>query len=879
MAVAARVELETAADTWTALTGWVTAFDCWSGRRSGLGPHRAGTSKLLLRVAEGTAGVPASLGSVGQPATAQGDRIRVYLRPGKATERLIWLGWVTGVEWSAREIQHYCSVASTDALGRLGATEVDYPQRAAESAGPRIQAILDEAAWPWGQDLDRGATQMINSTNLDVRHGSAAEWAQAVALSDPGVLCARPTLTAPLRFLEEGYTPGRRLVISDQQQSAGVRWQGRPSVEASEDHLVNSVTWTIPGESGRRSRQNDQSVTAYGVRRLDRAYESTETEASTVASNVLRSYAAPVSIPRTATVGLHVEADVAASAAAATVIGDQCTTIISGLDGEAVTSETLVDGVGWRLLPLWGVGVAAHQTLALIPPTGAAVQRAPSLPPLPDLTAPAGHAWTAWLPRADGGSGSFGYTVSGRPSWMSFDASQRRLSGVAPFTGGPWTLGYTATDRNDSSSSASASFDVAALVLPVVLPDPANVTVTSGEAVDVLLPAASGGSGSYTYTASGLPTWATLTGRRIRGTAPSTAKAAVTITYVAADRTTSGRASVTFNLRVVVNPVVLPAVRGVSVAGGANVTIPLPAATGGSGQGFTYQLIGRPSWLTVSNRVASGRAAWAQATYTRALTWRATDRGSGQSAESSFVLTVTIQPVALAGQDDLTVTAATAVNVLLSEASGGSGSYTYTATGLPTWLTLTGRRIKGTAPSSAKAAVTVTYKATDRNTGGTKSVTFDVAVAVPLGAPTWTTVPAGRGTLDAECLDLYRDGRVVGCYPVYEWPSPVFSDPGGYTQWQVEMRGVWAAEYTFTVTAQRPRAVWRYHIGTDSYYPDWPQFWAYPTRFGGPSRRYTEMRVRGITADGTQGPWSKVLTFLGGRPCVVTQRDDFTIPV
>ena len=421
MAIASRIELETASNTWTSLDKWAVAFESFSGRKRGLGPHRAGSSTLTLRVPQGESGFPSSLGDVSLPATAQGDRIRVYIKPGTATERLIWVGWVTDVRWSASELLFFCEVTSTDALGRLGPLEIDYPFRDSELAGNRLRALLTKADWTFGSDLDQGSTLMANTLHSDVRTGSAVKFCQDVALSDPGVLCAHPSLTAPLRFLGRGYTPARTLVISDQQFTAGVRWQQRARIEAAEDHLVNVVRWTEVEDDDEHSNQDNDSVTAYGERRIDRDFEFTSGEALTVTTRILRTYKSPVSIPREARVALHVEPDARASAAATTVIGDLAICIVTGFDGRVSAQQTLVDGVGWRLVPRWQQGVAVHQTLNLIPVLGASVDLPVSLPPLPTLVAPGGQAWSISLPSAYGGSGNgFNYTMSNLPSWLTF---------------------------------------------------------------------------------------------------------------------------------------------------------------------------------------------------------------------------------------------------------------------------------------------------------------------------------------------------------------------------------------------------------------------------------------------------------------------------
>ena len=734
MVIASRIELETAADTWTSLDKWAIGFDSFSGRRGGLGAHRAGNSTLSLRVLPGDTSVPVSLGNLAQPATAQGDRLRVYLKPGTETEHLIWLGWVTDVRWFGKESLFYCEVTTTDALGRLGPVEVDYPSRASELTGARLTAILTAAGWSYGSNLDDGNTMMVDTQNASPRRDSAVRFCQNVALSDPGVLCARPSLTAPLRFLANRYEPARSIVISDQEFTSGVRWGVRPAFESAEDYLVNMVVYTEREDNNRHILENDASVEAYGRRRIDRSFESVAADAATVAGNILRSYSAPTSIPREARVVLHFETDSAASNAAAIQIGDQVDAIMVSLDGTPVTAQTLVDGIEWRLSPLFGEGVTAFLQFHLIPPFGSAVSLAPLMPILPDLFAPAGLYWTYTLTTAVGGSGmGYTYALTGTPTWLSFNADTRKMSGTAPYSGDPWELTYTATDK-ESAATVSSTFDLHLSHAPLRLPDIEDIVVVIKEQVNIDLPAASAGSGSYTYSASNLPSWALLVFRMLRGKAPDTPQPFQLVTYTATDTTDGLSASITFGITVVMGTVHLPSIGNQSATAGTRWTFQLPNATGGSGEGFTYQLISKPTWLQVlpptsAGSTVTGIPPYRTSDYSINLVWIATDTANGLKASKPFRLNVESTQTSLASVPNQEVRVRESLDVLLTEASGGSGTFTYQVMGLQTWMSFDPdtRRLTGTAPN-APSVTTLTYIAFDSETRGSVRISFLVTV-------------------------------------------------------------------------------------------------------------------------------------------------------
>ena len=108
------------------------------------------------------------------------------------------------------------------------------------------------------------------------------------------------------------------------------------------------------------------------------------------------------------------------------------------------------------------------------------------------------------FPEAPGGTGSKTYSMSGLPPGLSFDPATRTLSGT-PTTAGTYEAIYTVTD----AVGASASFPPIVIVVKAADPPPeapGELMFVVGEAIEPLtFPEAPGGTGSKTYSMSGLP--------------------------------------------------------------------------------------------------------------------------------------------------------------------------------------------------------------------------------------------------------------------------------------------------------------------------------------------------------------------------------------
>ena len=335
--------------------------------------------------------------------------------------------------------------------------------------------------------------------------------------------------------------------------------------------------------------------------------------------------------------------------------------------------------------------------------------------------------------RASGGSGNYSWTSIGLPHWLTLSATGF-LTGIPP---NPGSVTFTATVTDSQNNTATANFTVqvtsaVSIVTPPLLP---AATVFNGYSVQL---AARGGSGNYTWTASGLPAGLTLTPGGLLYGNPLFGGMA-TFTVMAADTTNPGNGSTqTFTLTIVgLSP---PVITTTSPLSPATVGVPYSlqfAANGGSGA-YSWTASGLPPSLTLSaTGLLSGTPSNPGAT---TLNVTVADAQTGQSTTRAFTVMISTA---------LTVTSTTPLpSVIVGQqysfqlgAAGGVQPYRWTATGLPAGLALS---ISGllsgqpSAPGSASFTVTVSD-----SSGGTAARTFLLTISASLTISTGSQLPAG----------------------------------------------------------------------------------------------------------------------------------------
>ena len=374
----------------------------------------------------------------------------------------------------------------------------------------------------------------------------------------------------------------------------------------------------------------------------------------------------------------------------------------------------------------------------------------PTAPTVPAQSGEVGTAFSVTLPVGTGGDAPLAYSVSGEPSWASFNTSTRVLSGT-PTAATATTVTYTVTDDDGDADSSAFVITIAAADLTPTAPTIPNQNATVGVAFSVTLDVGTGGNIPLTYSVSGEPSWASFnnTTRVLSGTPD--AAATTTVTYTVRDVDNDSDSS-TFDIVVVDDPMpVLPAIANQNATVGTAFSVTLAAATGGDAP-LTYALTGRPSWASfnASTRVLSGTPTTAG---TNTLTYTVTD-DDGDSDSVMFTLRsiiVDLTPSAptILGQ---TGTINVSFSVTLDAGTGGDPPLFYTVMGLPSWATFTpATRVLSGTPD-AVATTTVTYIVADVD-GDSDDTTFTIAISMGATRPAMPVLPpsliAGDGQIEA----------------------------------------------------------------------------------------------------------------------------------
>jgi large repetitive protein len=365
------------------------------------------------------------------------------------------------------------------------------------------------------------------------------------------------------------------------------------------------------------------------------------------------------------------------------------------------------------------------------------INPAPSINTGPLTACTAGSPCTRTL-SVSGGTPPFAWTLASGalPPGVSLSPAGV-IGGVPGAVSSPTTFvfGVKATD----SATASDTKQFSLVVNPGITISPSSLPATTSGLAYSQTFTATGGSGAVTFTATGLPSWLALTtGGLLSGTAPSVSGPfSYPFTVIATD-SSSGSGSAGYS--VLVNP--LPSITNASPLPSGTVNRPYSltlAATGGTGA-LTFSDTGPPPtlpvWLSISGAgVLSGTP---PTTGVFSFTLKVAD---SLSAFSTKAFTLTINPPPSVTTTSLPATTSGATYSQTLAESGGTSPFTWQATGLPGWLTLSAAGVlSGTAPVVSGStpfpfSVTVTDAAGSQSLPQNLSVTVNPAVQITTASP------------------------------------------------------------------------------------------------------------------------------------------------
>ena len=314
----------------------------------------------------------------------------------------------------------------------------------------------------------------------------------------------------------------------------------------------------------------------------------------------------------------------------------------------------------------------------------------------PDPVFTTGIAVNLTLPAATGGNGALTYTLTPAIAGLTLDPTTHVLSGTPTVSAGSTPYTYTVTDEDGDFVSLVPDITVnlgvvdttPAFSVSFISPDP---VFTTGIAVNLTLPAATGGNGALTYTLTPAIAGLTLdpTTHVLSGT-PTVSAGSTPYTYTVTDEDgdfVSLVPDITVNLGVVDT---MPAFSVMFISPdpvfttGTPVNVTLPAATGGNGA-LTYTLTPAIAGLTLdpTTHVLSGTPTVSAGS--TPYTYTVTDEdGDFVSLFPDITVNLgvvdtapTFSVTSLPVQNYLT---GTPVNYTLPVASGGNAPYTFTLT-------------------------------------------------------------------------------------------------------------------------------------------------------------------------------------------------------
>ncbi len=414
------------------------------------------------------------------------------------------------------------------------------------------------------------------------------------------------------------------------------------------------------------------------------------------------------------------------------------------MTGSYLTTVTVNDGSGASSVNFtWTIGTSVKNVVTVTNPG--------------TQTGTVGTAASVQIHATDSASGqTLTYTAANLPTGLTISSSTGLITGT-PTTAGSFSSSVTATDTTGATGSAAFTWTISPKTTnTVTVTNPGAQTGTVGTAASVQIHATDSASGqTLTYTAASLPTGLTISSSTGLITGTPTTAGSFSSSVTATDTTgATGSAAFTWTISPKTTNTVTVTNPGTQTGKvGTAASLQIHATDSASGQTLTYTAANLPAGLTISasTGLITGTPTTA-GTFSPTVTATDTTGATGSAAFTWAVNPNSSNVVTMTNPGTQTGTVGTAASLQIHATDSASGqTLTYTASGLPTGLTISASTglITGTPTTAGTFSASVT--ATD-TTGAFGSAPF-----------TWTINPVTTG---GACKVVYTGNS--------QWP-------GGFT--------------------------------------------------------------------------------------------------
>ncbi len=351
------------------------------------------------------------------------------------------------------------------------------------------------------------------------------------------------------------------------------------------------------------------------------------------------------------------------------------------------------------------------------------------------------------------------FSATGLPDGVTINTSTGTMSGTitqTAATGLPYSVEVTASDGRGGVASTTFTWNVAAVNVDPVLTSIGNLLSGEGQTISLTVTATDVDNDTLTFSAIGLPPSLSIDSNSglISGvTDPGTATYTVTVTV---DDGNGGTDFETFDWMVVGNddPVLDP-IGAQSDAEGDTISLAVTAADPNAGDVLTFSATGLPDGLTINSSTGAitGTVTQTAATGSPYTTTVTVDDGVGGTDDETFqwdIAAVNVAPVAT-NPGTQTSNEGDTVSVTIAATDADGDTLTFSATGLPTGLTI----------NTATGAITGT-----------------IAAGAATGSPYAVTVTVGDGTTTIPVAFTWNVGVITGPAPVVRY---AFTEGSGAT--------------------------------------------------------------------------------------------------